>query len=234
MTMDEVLNIMEFLQSNLPSGQKTESERAAKLQMMAWHHHLSAVPYDVAISVAMDMVGDMNTKFMPTIGEFKSKVTRHLYPQIGELSPLEAWDKARRKIGAWGRDRKDRAYSELTEPTIAAIEAFGGWVRFCDLFEEDMVSNRARFIETYKVAEQRQLDSITAPEKFAQMLENAISERNKKGETLPDGVREALEGGIEEPSATGEPFVTPEKIRAAQAKYERERGKQTWTVSASR
>lgn len=234
MTMDEVLNIMEFLSSNLPSGQKTDSDRSAKLQLMAWHHHLQSVPYDIAITVAMGLVGDINTKFAPTIGEFKSHVMRHLYPNIGEVSPLEAWDKARRKIGAWGRDRKEEAYAELNEPTVTAIEAFGGWNKFCDLFEEDMVSNRARFIETYKIAEARQLEKIAQPENFKDMLEKTVSERSKKGESLPDGVREALEGGIDEPGASLEPLITPAKIRAAQAKIDGERGNQSWKVSGTR
>lgn len=215
MTMDDIMNIMELLQHNLPSGNKTDNERGNKLQVMAWHHHLKEVPYDIGISVAMETLGDVTVKFMPTIGEFKAKIMKHLFPEIGELSPMEAWTTARRKIGAWGRDRQEIAYSEMDEPTISTIESFGGWRKFCDLSEETetiAMSNRARFIESYKIAVQRQMESATQPESFAKMLSQSETALNE------------LQGGVDELSAAKASFITPDKIRAANERMKRERG----------
>jgi hypothetical protein len=113
---------------------------------------LSDVPDELLQHAALDTIS--KCKWFPTVAELRDAALSIKRIGSGNPSAFEGWEEVVRLI----REKGHGFLPEFSHPWIAsAVRQIGGWQRLC--MSENLVADRARFLEAMQDAERRNLES---------------------------------------------------------------------------
>lgn len=95
------------------------------------------------------------SKWFPTIAELRQAAASLIGRANGEMLPGEAWEHVTRKFRQGYGHNRVPDFSD--QPLVAkTLQAIGGWHYLC--LSENVIADRARFLQIYEAYQQRQAD----------------------------------------------------------------------------
>ena len=138
---------------------------------------LSDVPDELLQGAALDAVS--KSRFFPTVAELRDAALSIKRIGSGNPSAFEGWEEVVRLI----REKGHGFLPEFSHPWIAAsVRQIGGWQRLC--MSENLVADRARFLEAMTDCERRNLE---AERTLPQVRELALRLATTRRPELPGG-----------------------------------------------
>lgn len=130
------------------------SNKVTAATVEVWCRVLADIPKALVEAAVLDYISGPN-EFFPSPGQVRQRAIELGMPQ-NQLSPPEAWGEIlmlMRKTGFYG----EPLYS--CPAVEKAVECVGGWKYLCS--SENMVADRARFLQAYETMQKRQADEQT-------------------------------------------------------------------------
>ena len=141
-----IVQIMGVLAAAYPSFLLTRETIAV------YQRVLSDVPDELLQGAALDAVS--KSRFFPTVAELRDAALSIKRIGSGNPSAFEGWEEVIRLI----REKGHGFLPEFSHPWItSAVRQIGGWQRLC--MSENLVADRARFLEAMTDCERRNLES---------------------------------------------------------------------------
>ena len=119
---------------------------------------LKDIPTDMLKAATMQAISEPGRKFAPSVGEIRGAVAEIVRTASGVPSSYEAWKEVLDQVRKTGHVGKP----VFSHPLVhKAVQVFG-WRELC--LSENVVSDRARFIEAYEQLSSRNLtEMMTLP-----------------------------------------------------------------------
>lgn len=131
---------------------KPSFDGLSKEGMTAYYAVLGDLPPDLLEAATMHYVA--TSKWFPSAAELRETAFDLVDQANGRIGPYKAWGEVQKKVGTHGVYRGE---PEFDDPAIAhAIAGVGGWRAICMAPENAIMSTRARFVDAFKQARQRE------------------------------------------------------------------------------
>ncbi len=132
---------------------KIADKAELKMIIALWHNSFKDFEFSVVFNLLQQHI-EVGVPFAPKISDLKDIYFKSLDTT---LSSGEAWDTLMRNVRKYGNYHVQEGLSLLDELTIKALNSIGGYSYLC--LSEDTMSDRARFLENYKVYTAREREA---------------------------------------------------------------------------
>lgn len=145
-------------------------DKELKMIISLWYNSFKDFEFSVVFNLLQQHI-EMGVPFAPKISDLKE-----IYYKTFDkgLDCGEAWEQVMRVMRKYGYYNAGEGLSQLDELTKKALNSIGGYMYLCSS-ENNIMSDRARFMDNYKIYAQRKREDLQLgvhKQKLVQLVED--------------------------------------------------------------
>lgn len=195
MTMNkkQTAQILALFTSNYPDTTRGEPAEVKEARFNLWYIGLKDFDYSVVSDAAMAFILGDNGKYMPNIGQFRTKIFEQIMSARPQLSEGEAWSMYRKALSRCGSHSQEE-FDKL--PPVVQRVAGSPYAMRTKAYDTNFNEGveQSNFFKAYRIAlaeEEKRAKEEMIPLEIRQRLA-AVAESSRPTGLLGDGTDESI------------------------------------------
>lgn len=164
---------------------KIEDKTEFKMIIALWHNSFKDFEFSLVFNLLQQYI-EVGTPFAPKISDLKDIYYKNLDTN---LDCGQAWDQLMRVIRRYGGYNAKEGIEQLDDLTLKALNSIGGYRYLCTA-EDSIISDRARFMDNYKIYVSKEREAIQIGELQKKLVKIVIDNKGKQIENRLNELRE--------------------------------------------